>query len=721
MRGTSSRSQLLAARRAVTRLLAPLDAAGQDLGLPRATRRHVERTILGVVHATKMVYGRWDSATWLRAGRDAGRLEANVLAVGYRLGHLSGPEVLAAGVQPTLFARRVFGQTVLEREVERVRTYLHTVGYGPSALRQHSLPSVLARLFLLAGRPSLEAVTVDLLQVLHQQMPPASERRSACFRLARALHGMGLIPRPIAAHPYRTDALGGVDPVWAAWCERWRATSPLAPKTVEVVYYGALKAGRWLAQHHPTIQAPDQWTRELAAAYVAAVNQFAVGDFSVPGAHPARRKGIPLSARSKNRLLGTLRAFFRDCQEWGWCARHFAPGRAFATPRAITARIGPNPRVIADEVWAKLLWAGLNLDERDLSTLGGIGGSTPSGLVYPHALVKALALTWLFAGLRSDELRRLRVGCIRWQPPNGAGAAQASGDDATCLLDVPVHKTGTSFTKPVDPLVGEAIAAWERQRPVQPLLVDPKTGEQVAFLFCRRGRPLSARYLNRTLIPLLCCKAGVPPGDARGRITSHRARSTIATQLSIAKEPMTLFELQEWLGHRSPQTTQYYARITPTQLAKAYADADYFARNLRTISVLIDRDVIASGAAARGEPWHYFDLGPGYCTYNFFETCPHRMACARCDFYLPKGSAKAQFLEAKGNLQRMLQEIPLTDDERSAVEDGAAAVEKLLERLADVPTPSGPTPRQLSSRTLIPLRTIARAPANSSQRSEVDT
>ena len=37
----------------------------------------------------------------------------------------------------------------------------------------------------------------------------------------------------------------------------------------------------------------------------------------------------------------------------------------------------------------------------------------------------------------------------------------------------------------------------------------------------------------------------------------------------------------------------------------------------------------------------------------------------------------------------------LTDDERAAVEDGATAVGNLLERLVDVPTPAGPTPRQL--------------------------
>jgi hypothetical protein len=43
----------------------------------------------------------------------------------------------------------------------------------------------------------------------------------------------------------------------------------------------------------------------------------------------------------------------------------------------------------------------------------------------------------------------------------------------------------------------------------------------------------------------------------------------------------------------------------------------------------------------------------------------------------------------------MLVDIPLTDDERAAVEDGQAAVDQLLGRLADVATPAGPSPRQL--------------------------
>jgi integrase len=98
--------------------------------------------------------------------------------------------------------------------------------------------------------------------------------------------------------------------------------------------------------------------------------------------------------------------------------------------------------------------------------------------------------------------------------------------------------------------VGESIRAWEALRPDQPAAIDEKTGEVVHFLFAYRGRRPAKTYINDTLVPILCKKAGVPLEDARGKITSHRARSTIASQLYNAKEPMSLFELQRWLGHK---------------------------------------------------------------------------------------------------------------------------------------------------------------------------
>ena len=131
--------------------------------------------------------------------------------------------------------------------------------------------------------------------------------------------------------------------------------------------------------------------------------------------------------------------------------------------------------------------------------------------------------------------------------------------------------------------------------------------------------------------------------------------------------------------------------------------------------MLLDRDAVTSGAAAAGQSWQHYDLGHGWCSYSFFEQCPHRMACARCDFYIPKDSTKAQLLEASGNLQRMRATIPLTDEECAAVDDGHTAVTALLDRLADVPTPAGSTPRELGTPATVTMLPIVQIrPENSS-------
>jgi hypothetical protein len=55
------------------------------------------------------------------------------------------------------------------------------------------------------------------------------------------------------------------------------------------------------------------------------------------------------------------------------------------------------------------------------------------------------------------------------------------------------------------------------------------------------------------------------------------------------------------------------------------------------------------------------------------------------------------------------QEIPLTEAEVAAVDDGVAAFDKLLTNLADVPTPAGPTPRQLEEDVASEPTTVRRA------------
>jgi integrase len=698
-----------AAWRALDRLVRPL-ADGRAV-LTKPTRRQGRCADVAVVAILRQcadeqsAFWGWSVSTWrrllgatqrdFRATHPAWvdrQVRHYLIALPYLLHCLTDLRPLG-NYKRVLLAEKIFGPALVQPIVARVAGVLAGWGYQ-NAHTGRAFPRTLCEALLHNRSPRLEELTPALLDDLRSTA--GREKRSLFHQLQRALAVLGVMAAPPAAVVPR-PTVQGVPTRWQEWAERWESTSTLASGTRRHVRLCVLQAGRWLAREHPTVEDPAAWTRELCAAYVGAVDRWSIGDFAQRRDPIRHRLGHPLSPRSKEAYLGALRQFFRDAQEWGWIPRRFDPGRALATPRSVKALIGPTPRVIADDVWAKLLWAGLRLEPMDLVP------SARAAYCYPVELVRALAVTWLFTGLRSDEIARLRVGCVRWQPaPDG-------GDDRVCLLDVPAHKTGAPFTKPVDPLVGRAIEAWEAVRPRQPLLLDPRTGEGVAILFCLRAKRVAREYFNHALIPALCRKAGVPRTDARGRITSHRARSTIASQLYNAKEPMTLFELQAWLGHRSPQSTQHYTQITPTRLVQAYADAGYFSRNLRTIDVLIDREAVATGAPAGGTPWQYYDLGHGYCTYNFFEQCPHRMACARCDFYLPKASSRAQLLEAKTSLQRMLATIPLTDDERAAVDDGAEAVDHLLARLADIPTPSGAPRRETSPPSA--LLTITALPA----------
>jgi integrase len=424
------------------------------------------------------------------------------------------------------------------------------------------------------------------------------------------------------------------------------------------------------------------------------------GDWSENRPEMIRNHGRLIAPGIRVSSISSVRCYFRDLQNWELIPRRFDPLQAFSTPKNLLSQIGPDPRVIADDVWAKLVWAGLNLVEDDLPLIGDPRLRKLRKHCYPFELVKALAIIWLFTGLRSNEIMRLRVGCIRWQPVDSGHENENRERAPVCFLDVPVNKTGPAFTKPVDRLVGEAVNAREQLRPPQEKLPDTKTGQMVEFLFLYRMNRVGRYYLNKMVIPLLCSKAGVPRADVRGNFTAHRARSTIASQLFNAKEPMSLTDLQQWLGHKTPNTTRFYAQVTPTRLAQSFTDAAYFTRNLRAIEVLIDQNAVRAGLGDR-DLWKYYELGHGYCTYDFFDQCPHRMACAKCDFYLPKQSSRAQFLEGKAGLLRMQQQISLRDSEIAAVNDGLAAYEALLTTLTDTPTPAGPTPRQIEAATLV--------------------
>ena len=254
-------------------------------------------------------------------------------------------------------AQLVFGaEGVDAAQARRPRCWTAGVTAARSATASTSCPACSAQALLINRSPRLADLTTGAFARLHAH-PAASGRQhqATLYALQRVVASLGYCDPPVRTGYNHAPGIEGTDPAWAGWVERWHATSPLTPKVRAIIRTIVAKAGRWLAAEHPEITEPGQWTRETCAAWVAAVDRMAVGDYVQRRDHLHGRAGKPVSPRTKAHMLMATRTFFRDCQEWDWFPRRFDPTRALALPRSVGALIGTDPRVIADDVWAKLL------------------------------------------------------------------------------------------------------------------------------------------------------------------------------------------------------------------------------------------------------------------------------------------------------------------------------------------------------------------------------
>ncbi len=681
------------------RLLQPLYDLLGALGVQRRSCLVAIHAMCRGMHERRTAYWIWSEHEWaalltslfLRYPRGYANANANrqpcyqLLVLAYCL----GPQTdfwlpFLKEVSPLSFAHLLFGEEVLETAITQITEVLLTWGYQAGTTGARTLlRTTLVEVLLSCRSAHLEQVTPTLLNSLHEKLTPPS-KRAVLQRISKALASLGIIEAPLLSSQEVRKLLpeqrntDGVDPEWVQWCLEWYRFSDLTPK-IKWRYVGKLfQTGRWLKQEHPEVTSPHQWTSKLAAEYVAAVDHMKVGDFGIPEycTKLKGKGGTPLTAATKDQQLAVMRAFFRDMQEAPHdVPRRFDAVRAFGTPRSIRNQLGPNPRDLDPLLWAKLVHAALNLTEEDLPR------TKQGALHYPLALVRAVAVVWVYSGLRSDEILRLRLGCIRWQREDVTvpDTGEVLPKEATCFLTVPTNKTGATFQKPVNPIVGHQINDWERLRASgQPARSDRKTGIKMEYLFAHRGKSLGKEYLNKTLIPLLCERAGIPRADERGAITSHRARATLATLLYNAPEGLSIFELMQWLGHKDPGTTQHYARVKPTKLATAYSKAE---RNSRLVEALVD-----TRADVTGKVNIYYVLGEhGLCGNPDWSSCLYRMACIKCPFFVPKDQAR--LIEACRTVKRFMEVVELTDEELAAVQDDYHKLEAAVERTQQVATP----------------------------------
>ena len=625
----------------------------------------------------------WSENQWLDLLNSSSGSRVYLVAVAYYLGDFRLFRQVKKFRQPALYAAAIFGRSIFMAEHARLTNVLHSQGYAQQNLDQF-LSNVLGALMLENGDPRLDLFTEDLLR--RGQAHRRENVARAIGKVSRGLAAMGIIENPLRMLGYvgwREKSFEGVDPQWVQWCRRWRDTSTLRPKTRESNYSLILRAGLWLNRTTPQITSPPDWEMSTCADFISAVDRMAVGEWSLESA-PARRPpglGQPIAANSKKSFLHAMRRFFIDVELWGWCRLRFSPRYHLATPRTIAFNGGINPRVIDDSTWLKLIWASLHLEREDLL----------SEIHYPLSMIKAMAVIWTHAGLRSNEIIRLAQGCAHAQDNDivhDDGSLIKAG--TLYYLDIPASKTFKEFVKPVAAVVKTHIDAWLHERPhSQAPLLDERAGERVEYLFQYRGKRMGTSILNKTIIPIICAKAGVGLQDSRGQITSHRGRASAVTALANVPQGMSLIELMQWPGHSSPTSTMHYIRIRPTKLAASFVKADQMSH---MVTLLIDHEVIARQS---GEPYTFYDLGDSYCTNPFWSTCPHRMACVGCDFNLPKASARARALENKASVRQYLDTVPLSADERVIVEGDVEKLEGFIRKMDGVPALDGQTPSEI--------------------------
>ncbi|MCU1250740.1 MAG: integrase [Edaphobacter sp.] len=143
--------------------------------------------------------------------------------------------------------------------------------------------------------------------------------KQATFMISHAFASLGIMPKPL--RPYvdspkkrlleKTQCVGKE---WFSWCKRSHDTSTIRPSTKRSTYYRLLVAGRWLSVTHPDISRPDQWTRQVASEYVAAIGCFRAGQFVDD--QRTNYTDRPLSTASKFGHIAALRCFFTDLLLW---------------------------------------------------------------------------------------------------------------------------------------------------------------------------------------------------------------------------------------------------------------------------------------------------------------------------------------------------------------------------------------------------------------------
>ena len=312
-------------------------------------------------------------------------------------------------------------------------------------------------------------------------------------------------------------------PQMAKLLERYldaRRALPARPATISKIDVYVRHFATWIVAADPAVERFSDVRRDHVLAYAASLR-------TDPG---AGHHVVPLE--SKISRLSTLSVFFQDTASWNWPD---APATALIGPRDLPKRGARLPRYIPADELNQLMPA-------------------IRRLTCPYQRTALIVARW--SGARRGEIANLDLHCLDAYP------------DGTARLRIPAGKTNAER---LIPLHAEAAAAI---RELQALDNGARGfhggwGErETPRLFVRRGRRLHPAYLFGTALAIACADAGLLNADGSPRITAHRFRHTVGTEL--AEGGARLHTIMKMLGHTSTGMTLVYAHLADATIRDDY-------------------------------------------------------------------------------------------------------------------------------------------------------
>lgn len=695
------------------------------------------RSLFAYMAQTRTAFWAWEHETWreviqtVSENQQAGR-RFWVIVLAYLF---SGFLYVGADAPYTEMAKTLFGNEVVASETDKLFAPLFKLGYSQKPREKKKLHHCYAMLALVCKSPYVETFTAQALITVNHLLAASPNstksrktKREALMLLQTALCYLDILTEPAILTPKRQQPTPPamlwqndltIDPTWAAWvCAFYEQTPHQNKSTLRNSCYVLLATGRWLKQTHPEINSPQQWDEALATEYTSFISwscserQMFDPTYQDGDDQETSRQLAPHTVSHHLRAMRLLffhlqrRPYVVEEKQYEKLQLTWLPTEVFKTPDDIQAACQPNPRDIQEDTWFKLIWAACTLSKEQLEAVGAFQ--------YPLAYYRAASLIWVTAARRSDEIRRLSLGCVRreWvdemRDENGHRLEPA---EELCYLRVPTNKMKGEFYVPIPAYVADAVEVWESVRPPhQILLEDRKTHKPTKYLFQYRNELMGSTFLNRAVIPLLCNIAGVSQTDVVGRITSHRARATTATWMR--KMGMAPADIGKLLGHTNPATSlPWYLREDKHHLGRAYRKANPLERYVAAI--------LDTNAHARQEPCVFYYLADGLdgrprmCGNPHFSRCIHQMTCRECEAFID--AEMAEVIERREGAVIISVPIPLPQqviDELNEQDESGGEAKVKLEAL---PPPTLPGPAFHFNKK-VPLRSATDAPENISER-----